>query len=248
MKTKGVVTQPPTVQSGTWLPKPPARPLLLSLALTVLVGCADTPVPLAPSAVAPSLNGADVIHHLQNTGSARCSYGDAQALFNAIEVANETLLRSGLGHPWAQTLVRCQYRLFWEDGHPVLGQPVTFSEGDHFLGGVVAFIPYKLLGISRADAIAILEAIHVRTWLAEVTANGVGDLVERSLMESAIHNTMTAGFGLIVSRQWGFIDQLPAGEYVSFTEAVAPVFFELEEFWTVPLTITSSTYAIDSSP
>jgi hypothetical protein len=167
-----------------------------------------------------------------------CTQGDAQALFETLLVANEILLREGADHPWADTLVHCQFRLFWEDGHPLLGQPVTFSEDDVFLGGLVAFDSYRDFNITRREAVAILEQIEVRTWLAEVTESGIGSPVEQSLIETPVKSTMTSSFGLLVAKQWGYITQLPAGEYVSTTEVDHPFFGELS--WTVEVFITPS--------
>jgi hypothetical protein len=167
-----------------------------------------------------------------------CTQGDAQALFETLLVANEILLREGADHPWADTLIHCQFRLFWEDGHPLLGQPVTFSEDDVFLGGLVAFDPYRDFDTTRREAVTILEQIEVRTWLAEVTESGIGSPVEQSLIETPVKSTMTSRFGLVVAKQWGYITQLPAGEYVSTTEVDDPFFGELS--WTVEVFITPS--------
>jgi hypothetical protein len=170
------------------------------------------------------------------TGSS-CSLGDARALLEIAPVANQILVRNGPQHPLAQALLTCQYRLFWEAGHPVLGQPISFSERDYFLGGVAFPIPYKAIGMTRAEAEAIQKAIEVQVWLAEVTEGGVGPLVKQALMESALKQTMTEGPGLVLWKQWGFIAKLPPGEYMSVTEVRRPVFFQDELRWTVSVTI-----------
>lgn len=250
MDTKNSFLDRTTSHPDSSFPLAPSRWSLCCVGFAVLIlACQDMATAVQPSGLpAPSTNSIALSHQGHSVTPSECSLGDAQALFNTIEIANEILVRSGATHPWAQTLLHCQYRLFWENGHPVLGQPVTFAEDDYFLGGVVAFIPYKQLGMSRAEAIDILKLIQVRTWLAKVTENEIGDLVEQPLMESAIDNSMTASFGLVVARQWGFIGQLPAGEYVSFTEFVAPVFFEIDAFWTVPLTITPTNLSTTPNP
>lgn len=92
--------------------------------------------------------------------------------------SNEIFLRSGPDQPWANTLLTCQYRLFWENGDPTLGGPVSFDEDDFFLGGFTSFVPYKELGMTRAQAEVALAAIEIRIWLAEVSEGGVEELVE----------------------------------------------------------------------
>jgi hypothetical protein len=196
---------------------------LISLLATVLLVSLLGGAPAAPA----------------DTGKSRpCTLGDARATFETLEVANEILLREGADHPWADTLIHCQFRLFWEDGHPLLGQPVTFSEDDIFLGGVVDFLPYRDLGLTRSEAVEILEQEEIRTWLAEVTDGVIGSPVEQPLMETTVKSTMTADFGLVVAKQWGYITQLPAGTYLSTTEASHPIWGD--ESWTVEVIITPS--------
>lgn len=203
---------------------------LIGLALATLLGaCQDRAVPTTPSALE--------VQSWQGTADDECSVGDARALLETLPVANEIFLREGPDQPWAQTLLTCQYRLFWEDGHPVLGQPVSFSEEDVFLGGFTSIVPYKNLGMMRAQAEEALAAIEIRVWLAEVTEAGVGELVEQPVLKSAFKQAVTDRFGLVLWRQSGFITQLPPGEYVSVTEVTRPVFFDDEFLWTVSLFI-----------
>jgi hypothetical protein len=129
-------------------------------------------------------------------------------------------------------------RLFWEDGHPLLGQPVTFSEDGIFFGGVVDFAPYGALGLTRREAVAILEQIEIRTRLAEVTEGGIGGPVEQPLMETTVKSTVTADLGLVVSKGLSCIAQLPAGQDVSTTEASHPVVGDFS--WTVDVVMTPS--------
>ena len=171
----------------------------------------------------------------------RCTRGDARSLFETVEIANEIRLRSGLVNPRAETLTTCQWRFFWTDGHPLLGE-ITFSEEDVILGGVVLGIDYAFLGIPRREAVAELEGVEVRTWLAEVTNGQVGPLVEQPLMRSAIKNFVAhqEGLGPIAVQNWGFITQLPAGEYRSVTEVrhVDPDNHTWDSDWTVEFTVT----------
>lgn len=205
--------------------------VVIGLGLTTLLGaCQDLAVPTNPSFPEAQFG--------QDNASDVCSVGDARALLETLPVSNEIFLREGPDQPWAQTLLTCQYRLFWEDGHPVLGEPVSFSEEDVFLGGFTSFVPYKNLGMTRAQAEEALAAIEIRVWLAEVTEAGVGELVEQPVLKSAFKQAVTDRFGLALWRQWGFIAQLPPGEYVSVTEVTRPVFFEDEFLWTVSLLIT----------
>lgn len=199
--------------------------LLVSSALVlsaVLTSCSEGDLPTSPpsSSVVPALSvdqGA-LASPLGETTSDRCTLGDTRRIFESIIVGNEILLSQGPDHPRADRLIHCQYRLFWEDGHPLLGGPPTFSEADVFLGGINGFIPYERLGIDRADAIAMLERRQVRTWLAEITESGMGPLVEQQMMRSGFKNFMTRRLGLVVAQHWAFITRLPAGRYLSVTE------------------------------
>ena len=173
----------------------------------------------------------------------RCTAGDARSLFENIEVPFEILLRNGPDHPRAETMLRCQWRFFWVDGHPILGD-ITFSENDVILGGVVHYIDYPVIGIPRSDAVAELEGIEVRTWLAKVTDGQVGPLIAQPLMISANKNVVLRQqeIGRVVMRSWGFITQLPAGEYRSVTEVrhADPNNHSYDADWTVDFTVTPS--------
>ena len=218
----------------------------LPLSLALLIDCQNSTLPTEPQPQPYTIEATNPIASgmLNHAADSRpCGYGDARSIFESLEVANEILLFGGPDQPRAHTLIHCQYRFFWEDGHPLLGGPVTFSDQDVFLGGIAFFLSYKSVDLmTRNEAIALLEGIEVRTWLAEVTEHGVGELVEQPLMTSAMKNVMADNFGfdLIVQRHWGFIAQLPAGEYVSVTEVRWPPPFEEEFRWTVQLLITSS--------
>ena len=203
---------------------------VIGLVLATSMGaCEDPHVPTDPGSVVARSAGGMV--------DDRCSPGDARALLESLPISNEIFLREGPDHPWAETLLTCQYRLFWESGHPVLGQPVSFSQEDHFLGGIVGFVPYENLGMTRAEAEAILAAVEVRIGLAEVTEGGVGELVRQPVLESAFKQAMTDRLGLVLWKQWGFITSLPRGEYLSVTELARPLFFEDEFRFSVSLFI-----------
>lgn len=212
---------------------------LMALAIAVLFGaCRDAtgPTGAAVDGRARSTPDAFVLAPDSPVGGS-CSVGAARALLETVPVANEILISEGLDHPWAETLARCQYRLFWETGHPVLRAPITFSPEDFFLGGTVFHVPYKNLGMSSQQAAAILDAIEVRIWMAPVTEAGTGELVELAVLTSTLKQTQTDRLGLTVWRQWGFIAQLPPGEYVTVTKVRRPIFFEDENLWTVRFSI-----------
>jgi hypothetical protein len=206
--------------------------------MPLLAACQDFASPTAKDMKADMLRvQGSPAYFAEGAAGSFCSLGDARALFEIAPVANQILVRNGPQHPLAQALLTCQYRLFWESGHPVLGRPISFSEGDYFLGGVAFPIPYRTIGMTRAEAETIQKAIGVQIWLAEVTESGVGPLVQQAVMESAIKQTMTEGAGLVLWKQWGFIAKLPPGEYVSVAEVKRPVFFQDEFLWTVSVTI-----------
>ncbi|HET7236914.1 MAG TPA: hypothetical protein VFK59_10845 [Actinomycetota bacterium] len=147
-----------------------------------------------------------------------CSLGDAREQFETFPLTFE-------GIP------PCQYRLFFD------GQTFTFGEDDYFLGGVVSLADYDpSLEGSRDAAIALLEAETLQTWIAEVTASGIGELVEQPLMRTALKSGSNDQSGSYVWVQWGLITRLPPGEYVSVTESSSPTFGD--ETWTVHLIIT----------
>lgn len=130
--------------------------------------------------------------------AAPCSYGDAQSQFQTFP-----LMFDG-------TMPPCQYRLF-------LPGTVTFSEDDFFLGGLVERVSYGG-DVSRSQAIATLEALRFRVWLAEVTPSGTGPPVEQIVERTAIKTANYEPFGQHVWAQWGIIRRLPAGEYLSVLE------------------------------
>jgi hypothetical protein len=134
------------------------------------------------------------------TSSRPCTIGDAQANF-------EAPLQHILG-----SLGVCQYRLFFD------GDSFTFCEGDFILGGALDFVDYPAQGMTREEAIALLERFGERVWL---------DGVEQPLMHTAFKDGMHPRFGHLVYQHHAFIAQLPPGSYVSYFEATTDGVVEL---------------------
>lgn len=220
-------------------PQRSATTFLVAVGMVLFSACQDAATPVGPIFDEQGPFAFDLrMQTVEGPVGGRCSLGDARALLETLIVANDILVRHGPDQPWAATLVRCQYRLFWEAGHPILGAPVTFTEEDFFLGGATFNVPYRLLGMTMQQAAAILDAIDVQIWLAEVTETGIGDFVEQPVMTSStLKHTMSDVFGFVLWRQWGFISQLPPGEYVSVAKVTRPLFFQDEFLWTVTILI-----------
>jgi len=135
----------------------------------------------------------------QASDGERCSYGDARSQFEMLPLTFD-----GTNPP-------CTYRLFG------FAPTYTFGAQDFFLGGLVRRLSYQDEA-SRISAIATLEALRVRVWLAEIDADGAsGPLVEQIVERTAIKSNDYEPFGTHVWAQFGIIRQLPAGEYVSVT-------------------------------
>ncbi len=129
--------------------------------------------------------------------------------------------RGHLRPRFVDALNECQYRLFND------GAEYTFNEDDVFLGGASLIYDYKAAGVTRAEAIAEIEMVETRVWLAEVLPDGeAGELVEQPLMRTAYKNFIHDLFGLVVYQQRGFITQLPPGDYVSTWVARLPEVFD----------------------
>ena len=165
------------------------RRVLVSLAIVAAAG-------LAPSAAAPARPDA-------------CTDGDAKALLQVLPQA--ALLRgSGVEAPQiVDSLERCQYRVFFH------GATFTFSEHDVILGGVVWRWDYAEQDMSRAEAIAEIEAIEDRVWI-----DGVEQQLERTTFKDMVHPL----FGRVVFQHRAFTIKLPPGTYTSLWESVDPVF------------------------
>lgn len=144
-----------------------------------------------------------------------CTMGDAKAMFEGLQIPVHVMRPRGIDEPkLLDSLGRCQYRLFRD------GAMFTFSEEDVFLGGVVELYDYESGGLTRQEAIAELESIQDRAWLAPVLPGGAtGDWVEQSLMRTAYKNIESAVLGLTVLQHRAFITSLPPGEYLSYWES-----------------------------
>ena len=100
----------------------------------------------------------------------------------------------------------CQYRLYETKR--------TFCEGDYVLGGIVSFIPYQDLGISREEAIAYLELFDDRVWI---------DGIEMPLMHTAYKDGVRPSTGeMEVYKHDAFISQLPVGKHTSLWKSFHP--------------------------
>jgi hypothetical protein len=136
-----------------------------------------------------------------------CSYGNAQALFQAFPPLFNY-------QPREDFFPECQYRLFLD------GEHVTFDEDDWFVAGIVLYVEYQQLGETREAGIADIEKYGNRLWLSEIGADGqVGTPVEQSLMETTYKDLHTADLGLIVYKHFGVILHLPPGDYLSTWES-----------------------------
>jgi hypothetical protein len=140
-----------------------------------------------------------------------CSYGEAAALFQALPPLATFQPRED-----PDAYPDCQFRLFLD------GETVTFTEDDWFLAGAVYFLPYSDFGLTREEAIRVLDTIESRLWFAEIDDGVAGDLVEQTLMHSGYRGFHHPFFGLVVYRQVGLITQLPVGEYRSVFEDDMP--------------------------
>lgn len=109
----------------------------------------------------------------------------------------------------------CQYRIWLDGDH------FTFSEDDWFIGGNAWGYDYQAAGITRAEAIAFLERLNDRLWLAKIDARGrqIGPLVEQTLQETGYKDIVDSEVGAIVYRQVGIVLHLPPGDYRSVWES-----------------------------
>jgi hypothetical protein len=150
---------------------------------------------------------------------ATCTSGDAQAFFETVPVA-AAMWRRGHEHPGIlESLNSCQYRVFWD------GETHTFHESDYIVGGIAYLYDYKVLGITRKEAIADMQLIGDRVWLAPRLADGtLGAFVEQTLTYTAYKGITDPVNGQLVYQHRGFITQLPAGEYVSYWVNTYPGF------------------------
>lgn len=147
-----------------------------------------------------------------DAGSRHCTLGDVQSTLQAFEVGifyagpfPGNIKTAGLGGG-----VNCQYRFFLPV-KPTNGERFTFCEHDVFLGGVVVFYPYKLLGISREYALE--DLLQVRSELFFGPADGIQ--VRQSLLQTGAKGFVHPTLGLTVGYQDAFITQRGPGTYIS---------------------------------
>lgn len=148
------------------------------------------------------------------SNSTPCTRLAAQVLFHGFVIANDLIARGIAPSAVVETLERCQYRIFVDEGHPQ--DHYTFTEDDWIVGGIVVFDDYVAQGIPRADSIAFLESIGGGVWLAKVRPDGsLGPAVEQPLMRTRYLDWNYSGLGVIVYQHRAFIKKLPPGDYVS---------------------------------
>ena len=146
-----------------------------------------------------------------------CSYGDTHAMFQGFYpffLHQPSQLRVPLAFEGEEILIPpCQYRIWLDRDH------FTFSEDDWFFGGNALAIDYEAEGITRNEAIAILNRVGHRLWLAQIDSRGrrIGPLVEQPLELTGFRDVSDSG-GAVVYQQVGLILQLPPGNYVSVYE------------------------------
>jgi len=192
-------------------------------------------VPGPPTLLLDGLNSIEVgmVRPSATTANAAaataCTLGDVEALLEAPFVAFDWYL-AGESHPRGDLVESCQYRFFLPT-YPD-GSPITFGEGEPFLGGVVFWVPFDS---DRPYASAQeLEKTEVRNWLTEVTDAGQGSPIEQTVRTSGLKQAVRRE-EVVTVRQWGVITALPAGQYISTTVAsYAGVQFG---FWTVNIFI-----------
>ena len=106
----------------------------------------------------------------------------------------------------------CQYRIWLDKGH------FTFTEDDWFFGGNALAFDYEAEGITRDEAIAILERSGTGCGSPDrLRGKRIGPLIEQTLQLSGFRDGRGWG-GAVVYRQVGLILQLPPGDYLSVYE------------------------------
>lgn len=195
------------------------RLTLTLLAFVSMQGCSG-------DALSPPLEGPLEPQYATTAGTA-CTLGNVETVFQAPFVVFGFY---GSSHPLADLVESCQYRLFLPT-YPD-GSPITFDEGEPFLGGIVFTEPFD--SDQPNASVQELEKIEVQNWLTEVTEAGFGDPIEQTVRKSAVKQAVRNG-ELVTAQQWGVITALPAGEYVSTT--VANYAGELFDSWTVNIFI-----------
>jgi len=164
-----------------------------------------------------------------------CTHGDVLALFHSFPVfsrqraqGQETHMAKLFGPDGGP----CQYRLFFgvelDSGE---APPIkTFTEDQYFMGAVVYLWDYKNVGLTRQQASDDLRLVEEHVYLMPTDDDWSFNPVELKqhevpLMETAMRNSnapVQGQLSLIVWRQRGIIEQLPAGHYVSLYTSSYP--------------------------
>jgi hypothetical protein len=149
-----------------------------------------------------------------------CTTADAHLVFQQGERGFLLLFQGETDRRIADLVRRCQYRLFLH------GQTFTFRENDVFLGGNFLFkaeSELEALGWTRRQAVAYLESIETRVWLAPVLPDGsIGERVEQELRQTPVKTLPKTPSGKVFATHVAFTAQLAAGDYVSFYHHKAP--------------------------
>jgi hypothetical protein len=158
---------------------------------------------------------------IANAAEPACTKADAHLLLQQLERGAFLFFARGeTDRRIVDVFQRCQYRLWFD------GATFTFRENDVFLGGSVFFwseSELEEMGWTRRQAVADLEAIEARVWLAPVLPDGsIGELVEQQLRQTPVKTVPHTVFGKSVATQVAFIARLPAGDYVSVYQESKP--------------------------
>jgi hypothetical protein len=195
--------------------RPKSLRLSSTLGLVLLTAACETPL-MVPSASAATTSGLFESATPAAAPGERCTYADAQSLFNNFSSAFALRARGPSPSSPVDAVTNCQYRLFFD------GATFTFAQQDVFLGGINLSWDVEtagLLGITREEAIADLEATETRVWLARVESDGtVGALVEQPLLRTPYKDGVHPALGRVVQQHRAYITSLPAGEHLSIFE------------------------------
>ena len=163
---------------------------------------------MTPSAFADTPDSAGEL----NQASKHCTIGDVTSALQAFEIAfyyastfPSDFKIAGLGGS-----INCQYRFFLPQ-KPTNGERFTFCEEDVFLGGIVVFYPYKLLGISRQFGAELLDQLE--STVSFGPASGVQ--TARSILRTNNKGFIHPNYGNTVYMQEAFITQEQPGTYLS---------------------------------
>jgi hypothetical protein len=138
-------------------------------------------------------------------GPGACSYGQAGAV-------HEAWIPHFLHEPRTTQYPDCQFRLYLD------GEEVTFTDQDWFLAGIVVYVEYEALGMSRTEAIADMDSVGHRLWFTPILpGGGFGTPEEQALSRTAYRNT-DSPLERLVYNSIGVILRLSPGDYLSHYE------------------------------